>query len=263
MPRPPAPPRPKFSWKLPLRVAVWMAILAGAVWGGKEVNSFLLRDPRFELNCPEREATCANLELRGAIYTNRARIRSVFAQDFGRSIFQMPLPERRRHLLAIDWVNSASISRVWPDHIAVSITERRPVAFVRLPGVGVRYRLSLIDGAGVLLSIPPKVRFHLPVLAGVTEEQTEAERRIRVDAMRLLLDDLGPQAKDISEINAANTLDLRVVTAIDGHGVELWMGDQHYRARYLRFLNNYPEIRKHSERSAVFDLRLDDRILAR
>ncbi len=54
-----------------------------------------------------------------------------------------------------------------------------------------------------------------------------------------------------------------MITEIDGHAVELWMGDQRYRTRYLHFVNSYEEIRRHSEQSSVFDLRLDDRILAR
>ena len=138
------------------------------------------------------------------------------------------------------------------------------MAFAKLPIAGTaRYRFELIDGDGVLLSIPPRVRFKLPVLSGVMEEQTEADRRVRVKAMQHLLDDLGPQAKDISEINAASTMDMRVITEIDRHAVELWIGDQHYRTRYLHFLNNYEEIRKHSEAASVFDLRLDDRILAK
>jgi hypothetical protein len=86
---------------------------------------------------------------------------------------------------------------------------------------------------------------------------------VRVQVMQHLLDDLGPQAKDISEINAADTLDMRVITEIDGHAVELWIGDQHYRSRYQHFVSNYEEIRKHSEQASIFDLRLDDRILAR
>jgi cell division septal protein FtsQ len=144
------------------------------------------------------------------------------------------------------------------------VTERVPVAFAKLPIAGTsRYRFSLIDSEGVLLSIPPRVRFRLPVLSGVMEEQSEADRRVRVKAMQHLLDDLGPQAKDISEINAASTLEMRLIAEIDGHAVELWIGDQHYRSRYRHFVNNYEEIRKHSEQASVFDLRLDDRILAK
>jgi hypothetical protein len=50
---------------------------------------------------------------------------------------------------------------------------------------------------------------------------------------------------------------------VNGQGVELWLGDQHYRSRYLNFVQHYRDIRLHSEQASVFDLRLDDRILAR
>jgi cell division protein FtsQ len=264
MPKPLAPPKPKLSWRLGVRLVAWASIAAGLAWGGREVNSFLLRDPRFQFACGENEPACADLEIRGAVYANRARIQNVFAPDFNASVFGMPLAERRRRLLAVDWVSTASISRVWPHGIAVTVTERTPVAFAKLPIAGTaRYRFSLIDSEGVLLSIPPRVRFHLPVLSGVREEQTEADRRARVKAMQHLLEDLGPEAKDISEINAASTLEMRLIAEIDGHAVELWIGDQHYRARYRHFVNNYEEIRKHSEQASVFDLRLDDRILAK
>ena len=264
MPKPVAPSKPKLNWRLGVRLVAWASILAGLAWGAREVNSFLLRDPRFQFACGENEPTCGNLEIRGAVYANRARIQNVFAPDFGASVFSMPLAERRRRLLAVDWVNTASISRVWPHGIAVTVTERVPVAFAKLPIAGTsRYRFSLIDSEGVLLSIPPRVRFRLPVLSGVMEEQTEADRRVRVKAMQHLLDDLGPQAKDISEINAASALEMRLIADIDGHAVELWIGDRHYRSRYQHFVNNYEEIRKHSDQASVFDLRLDDRILAK
>jgi cell division protein FtsQ len=264
MPKPLPPPKPKMNWRMAVRVLLWAGVLTGVALGSKEVNSFLLRDPRFQLACGDNEPACANLEIRGAVYASRARIQGVFAADPGASVFQIPLAERRRRMLAVDWVSTAAISRVWPNRIVVTVTERRPVAFAKLPlGGAARYRLSLIDSDGVLLSIPPHVRFKLPVLSGVLEEQTESDRRLRVRAMQHLLEDLGPQAKNISEINAASTLDMRVVTEIDRHAVELWIGDQRYRSRYQHFVNNYAEMRKHSEQASVFDLRMDDRILAK
>lgn len=247
-----------------VRLIAWTGILAGLAWGAREVNSFLDRDPRFEFACGKTETNCANLDIRGAVYASRARIQSVFVKDFGASVFRIPLDERRRRLLAIDWVDAASISRVWPHSIAVTITERKPVAFAKLPIAGTaHYRFSLIDSEGVLLSIPPRVRFRVPVLSGVTGEQTDAQRQVRVRAMLRVLDDLGPQAKDISEINAADTIGIRLITEIGGQAVELWIGDQHYRSRYQHFIENFEEIRKHSGDATVFDLRMDDRILAK
>ncbi len=263
MPKPPDPKKPKFNWRLTWRVILWSGICAGLAFGGIEVHAFMLHDSRFALACAPRASACAGLEVHGAVHSNMARIQAVFAKDAGKSVFDISLEDRRRHLLAVDWVRDASVMRIWPDRIVVTITERVPVAFASLPiGGSARHWLALIDEQGVLLTLPPHTRFPLPVLSGITEDQTEAERQTRVEAMQHLLADLGPQAKDISEINAAAVEDMRVVTAIGGHAVELWLGDQHYRSRYLNFMNHYKEMRQDSQ-AAIFDLRLDDRILVR
>ena len=264
MPKPPAPPKPKFSWRLALRITMWLGAFAGLAWGANQAHSFLLSDPRFELRCNPVERTCASLEIRGAVYASRYRIAKVFAPDFGQSVFHIPLAERRRHLLAIDWVRAASVARVWPDHIVVTVTERRPVAFAKLPiGVSGRYWLGLVDADGVLLSAPPHARFHLPMLSGISEQQTDEERRTRVNTMQRLLADLGPDARSISEINVGALDNVRVISDLDGRALELWIGDRAYRSRYMNFINHYGEIRSHSEHARVFDLRMDDRILAR
>ncbi len=133
MPKPLAPPKPKLNWRLAVRLIAWAIPVAGLAWGGREVNSFLLRDPHFQFACGDKEPACADLEIRGAVYASRARIVNVFAPDFGASVFRIPLPERRRRLLAVDWVKTASISRIWPHGIVVTVTERNPVAFAKLP----------------------------------------------------------------------------------------------------------------------------------
>jgi cell division protein FtsQ len=255
VPKAVATPKPKFNPRLWARVALWGCIFAGAALGAKEVHSFLLSDPRFEFK---------NLELRGAIYTSRARIEKVFAADAHKSVFHMPLSERRSHLLAIDWVRTATIERIWPNRIVVTIAERKPVAFARLPMPGSgKHWLALIDDEGILLEMPPKVRFRFPVLSGVTEEQSDEDRRERVESMQHLLADLGPQAKDISEVNASSGQDMRVIADVEGQGLELWLGDQHFRTRYMNFLSHYDEIKGHSENARIFDLRMDDRISTR
>jgi cell division protein FtsQ len=255
MPKPIAAPRPKFNLRLALRLALWALVFAAAGVSAKEVQSFLVNDARFRFE---------KLEIRGAVYTSRARIQSLFAPDFNGSIFHITLAERRRHVLAIDWVRSASVMRVWPNRIVVTVTERKPVAFAKLPVPGtMRHWMALVDDDGILLSIPPRSHFSLPVLSGISEEQNDEERRLRVESMMHLMADLGPEAKDVSEVNAASAQDMRIIAEVDGHAVELWLGDQRYRSRYLNFLSHYPEIRRREERAGVFDLRLDDRITTR
>lgn len=269
MPKPIEQPKPLWTPRRTLRLLGGLVLLGGAALGAKEVNSFLIRDSRFDLACTGAATDCPGLEIRGTVFASRARIVSVFAQDFGGSVFNIPLDERRRHLLAIDWISNAAVSRVWPNRLVITIAERKPVAFAKLPvenqadGLPNGFRMALIDADGVLLSIPPRVRFRLPVLSGVSERQSDADRRTRVEAMHHLLDDLGPQAAQVSEVNAANPEDMRIVASLENQAVELWIGDQHFRTRYLNFLSYYSEIRKHSGEASVFDLRLDDRILAK
>jgi cell division protein FtsQ len=179
----------------------------------------------------------------------------LFAADFGHSIFSVPLEERRRRLLAIDWVEDAKVMRIWPDRLTVQIHERSPVAFVFL-----RSAVLLIDADGVLLDPPAQAQFTFPVLSGIREDESDDVRRDRVRAMLRAQDDLGYLAKDISEVNVSDTENIRVIAQVDQRAVELILGDSNYARRYQNFLNHYPEIHKRSPGVKTFDLRLDDRI---
>ena len=179
----------------------------------------------------------------------------VFAGDFDHSIFSVPLAERRRRLLAIDWVEDASVSRVWPDRLVIRIRERKPVAFVSF-----RSGPLLIDAQGVLLEQPAQAQFSFPVLSGVREGETEADRRRHVRAFLQVQEEMGYLAKEISEVDASDPENIRIVSQVDRRVVTLLLGDGNYAQRFQNFLNHYPEIRKGSPQAKVFDLRLDGRI---
>ncbi len=248
-------------WRLWLNVALACVALVVVIYTARKVRHFVTTDPRFTLASADVRAT--GLSMDGRVHASRTRILATFTPDFGRSIFLVPIAERRRRLLAVDWVEDASIARIWPNRVVVRIKERKPVAFVNLPIPGGRgARVLLIDAEGVLLEQPPQSHFTFPVLTGVTEEQTEAERQRRVQAMLRLLDDLGTLGKDISEVDVTAPGNLTIVSRIDGRTVELVMGNQNFSRRMQNFLDHYPEIERHSRNVKAFDLRLDDRITA-
>jgi len=254
--------RPKFRWRLWLTVFAWSAVFISSAVAARQGHLYALRDPQFLRSSEDRSA----LTLQGVRYSARAKLMRVFAIDYGRSIFAVPLDERRRRLLAIDWVEDAAVSRIWPNRLLVRITERQPVAFVSLPLHGSSRstaRFLLVDAQGVLLDPPLRAQFTFPVLTGLTDGQTDAERRIRVRAMQSLMDDLGPAGQNISEIDTAAPDDLTVVAQVEGRPLELELGDGNYARRLQNFLLHYPEIRKHAANVTTFDLRLDDRITAK
>jgi cell division protein FtsQ len=235
----------------------WLGgIAALGVCGSTAVAAFKVRDyavvsPSFTLS---REQPGA-LQIEGLHYAVRSKVLHVFDGDFGHSIFATPLEERRRRLLGIDWVEDASVSRVWPDRLIVRIRERRPVAFVSF-----RSGVLLIDAHGVLLDPPAQSQLSFPVLSGIREDQDEARRAECVATLLRLQKELGGRAGDVSEVDAGDPDDVRVVARVDNRTVELLMGDSGFGARYRTFLAHFAEIRAKSPDGRVFDLRLDDRI---
>jgi cell division protein FtsQ len=241
-------------WRLWFGIATVCVLCVSTAMAARRVAQFVGSDPQFVLSHENRQA----LTFEGLVYTARPKVQRVFAADFERSIFTVSLAERRRRLLAIDWVEDASVSRVWPDRLVVRIRERRPVAFVNF-----RSGVMLIDRHGVLLEPPVHVRFAFPVISGISEDQAEAQRAARVRPMLRLLEELGDRAKDASEINVADVESLRLIAQVGGQAVELNIGDVNFGRRYRNFLSHYPEIHRRSPEVRVFDLRLDDRILAK
>ncbi|HUK19883.1 MAG TPA: FtsQ-type POTRA domain-containing protein [Bryobacteraceae bacterium] len=241
-------------WRLAAGIILLGALSISTAMAAFKVHEYVIRDPQFLLLRDRKEA----LTVEGLRYASRAKVVRVFAPDFDRSIFSVPLEERRRRLLAIDWIEDASISRVWPDRLVVRIRERKPVAFIFL-----RSGVLLIDAQGVLLDPPAEANFSFPVLSGVREDESEPLRREQVRALLRLQDDLGPLAKDISEVNAADPNDLRMVAQVDSRAIELAMGEENFGRRYRNFLNHYPDIKHTSPDVNSFDLRLDDRITAK
>ena len=116
----------RWNWRLLLGIAALALLTASVAMAAYQVRRFAISDPQFALSPDRKDA----LEIDGLRYGSRTRVLREFSPDFGRSIFQAPLALRRRHLLDIDWVEDASISRLWPDRIVVRIRERKPIAFL-------------------------------------------------------------------------------------------------------------------------------------
>ena len=57
--------------------------------------------------------------------------------------------ERRAELERLPWVEHATVMRLLPDRLRVSIVERTPVAFVRQGS-----HIGLVDASGVLMDMP-------------------------------------------------------------------------------------------------------------
>jgi len=239
--------------KIALRVLAGAAVVGAGLFGFHRVEQFLIRDPRFALN--GIDGASSTLEIRGAAHASEGALVAAFREDSGRSVYVMPLSDRRSALRTVDWVKDAAVARVWPNRLLVNVSERTPVAFVTLAPS----RFGLIDEEGVILP-PAADRFHLPVLAGVRRDDSPEDRRKRVRRMMSLLASLGAASADIAEVDVADPSDLKVKQPANGRMITLLLGDRNFAMRYRNFANHYGEIRQKLPGAATLDLRLEDRI---
>jgi cell division protein FtsQ len=235
-----------------LALAFAVALIA-SLYLFHRVEQFLIRDPRFALAGTDADA--AAIQISGAAHASRSQIERVFSIDLGRSVYLLPLADRRDALRTVDWVKDASIARLWPNRVVVRVEERKPVAFVTLA----RSRFALIDEDGVILPPAPD-RFALPVLIGVRASDALADRRDRVHRMLRLTRELGDDARNISEIDVSDRDNLKATVPRGGHIVTLLLGDRNFAQRYLNFVNHFSEIKRRLPDAATLDLRLEDRI---
>ncbi len=261
--RPPASSAPA-PWRLAVLASAGIiaaAVLALVAFGA--VEQFLVSDARFRLAGPAMYGEeSPSLRVEGVTHAPRERILRVFQRDFGRSLYLLPAAERRRNLLAIDWVRDASVARIWPNRVAVRIAERVPVAFVQLasPPAGAS-RVALIDEDGVILEPHGPARFRLPVVTGIRRDQSEAARREAVQRMLHLLREVGPLGTRISEIDVGDPDNLKLIEQVDDRALVLLLGNRRFRPRLENFLSHYAEIRKRLPGATTLDLRIDDRII--
>lgn len=240
-------------------------LLVGTLFAWRRTEEFLIKDNHFRIAEPgDGILASPDLLVNGIHYASASQIRQIFAEDFGRSLYLVPIEERRRQLLKIDWVEDAAVSKIWPSSLRVSIRERTPVAFIHLPprradGVS---QFALIDKDGYILRPRVAARFTLPVISGVRESETLENRRARVRRVLDMLRQIGPLAGQISEINVADPNDLVVAEHVGNSVVNLMLGDDNYSDRLQNFLNSYPEIKARRPDATTLDLRVDGIITA-
>jgi cell division protein FtsQ len=242
-----------------------VVLMVALLFAWHRTEDFLIKDDRFRIaEADEFAGPSPNLILEGVHYASASQIRHLFTQDFGRSLYLVPLQERRRQLLEIDWVEDATVSKVWPDTLKVHVTERQPVAFLRLPpnrqdGLA---RFALVDRDGYILHPRVAAQFTLPIIAGVAENEPIDARRARVRRALGMLKEVGPLAAQISEVDVTDPNNLIVADHIGNTVVNLIIGEENFAERLQNFVANYKEINARRPGATTLDLRVDGIITA-
>jgi cell division protein FtsQ len=173
-------------------------------------------------------------------------------------------------------VAQASVMRLLPDQIRVSIVERVPIAFVRLGN-----RVELADKDGVILHLPPAIlaarHYSFPVVTGFTAADPAAARSERMHLYQRFIAELdapapsadgtpgvepGPRvSSQLSEIDLSDVEDVRAVVPAEGSDILLHFGDSDFLARYRSYQAHLAEWRQQYPHLSSVDLRYDRQVV--
>ena len=235
-----------------------LLLLGGLTASGLVLKHSLDRDARFRI------AGSQNIQAVGLNEVSRAQMLPVFGEDIGRNIFFVPLSMRRRQLEQISWIEHATVMRLLPNQIRVSVVERTPVAFTRHGA-----QIGLVDANGVLLSMSPetmaKRHYSFPVLTGIDPGDSAAGRKERIELYLRLMSDLDADGKhhseQISEIDLTDPEDARVLMPEQGGDILAHFGEDHFLERYQRYQAHIAEWRQQYPHLASVDLRYDNQVV--
>lgn len=235
-----------------------LAVLGGVTAGALVLKTYLGRDSRFRITSTD------NIEAVGLTQVSRDEMLPVFGEDIGRNIFFIPLNERRKQLEAIPWVEHATVMRLLPDQLRVSIVERQPVAFVRQG-----QQIGLVDKDGVLLTMPPAMmaqhHYSFPVVTGLDPADPPAMRKARMAVYERLISELDANnqnlSQQISEIDLTDPQDARVTIPEQGADLLAHFGDDRFLDRYQRYKSHIAEWRQQYPKLAAVDLRYENQVV--
>src|SRR5215469_722432 len=210
---------------------------------------------RFRLDSSE------NIEITGVQNASRAQVMDVVGADIGRNIFFVPLDERKKQLEQIPWVESASVMRLLPNRLAITIRERSPVAFARIGS-----KVHLIDPNGVVLGMPAsrQAKYSFPVIEGITDTEPLSSRAAVMKIYNQLVRELDSEgahySRGLSEVDLADPEDVRV-TANGAGAVMVHLGNSDLLSRYTLYVTHVAEWRQQFQNLRSVDLRYEGQIV--
>ncbi len=255
----------KVGSRLPLPTTVWgmaatgvaMALLlAGVFWLLAVARMFLLHDARFRLASPSA------IEIAGNHHLRRGQLLGLFSDDLERNIFGVSLEQRQAELEAMPWVERATVMRLLPGHLRVSIVERAPVAFVRQGG-----SIELVDKDGVLLDMPAGANaehYAFPVVTGITASDPASVRTARMRLFARFTSELdaggAKNTESLSEVDLSNPEDVRAMVEQKGTTLLVHFGEENFRERYEHMMSLLQQWRAQYPNLASADMRYEHEI---
>jgi cell division protein FtsQ len=239
--------------------AIALLLCVGMCYGAVLLaRNVLLHDERFFI------PSSSSIELQGNTHVTRAQLMVVFGEDVERNIFSVDLAQRRAELERLPWVAHATVMRLLPNRMRVSIVERTPVAFVRQGS-----HIGLVDVNGVLLDMPPGAKvdssYSFPVVSGIVASDPQSTRAARMKIFERFTSDLDSSgqkvSEELSEVDLSNPEDVKALIPDHSNDILVHFGDTDFLDRYRRFEEHLPEWRTTYPKLSSVDMRYERQVV--
>jgi len=248
----------------PRKIVGWFLLgglaMMTLAYAGIRLAAYASHSPRFHVTGSD------DVAIDGNKYVSREEILSAIGLPLywtagqGVSIFRVNLNEAGKQVESISWVKSAVVTRAFPHRLAVHIVERVPVAFVTVSG-----QVKLVDADGVFLEKPDQSDFNFPVLGGLDTTGNVMERASRIAMYQEFMRQISGRAPNsgwmISEVNLADSDDLKAMLVQGRETIEVHFGHTSFQERFSDFLNLLPDIRKTNAKIDSVDLRFRNQVV--
>jgi cell division protein FtsQ len=205
-----------------------------------------------------------HLQVRGNQRLSTGEVLSLVEGLRGQNILAVKLDEWQQKLLSSPWVESATIRRVLPATLEITIHERQPMGIGRLGS-----SMYLIDATGVIVDEygPSYADIDLPIIDGLAASPQDGGSIIDTARAELAARVLGALAtrpdiaKRVSQLDVSDLHD--AVAILDGDSALLRLGDGEFVARLQQYIDLAPALRERLPGIDYVDLRFDERLYVR
>ncbi len=182
----------------------------------------------------------------------------------GRSLIGADLDKWRRQVLASTWVRDATLRRLLPSTIDVTVTERQPIALGRLNG-----DMYLLDERGAVIDEygPEYDDLDLPIVDGLLTQsdadgpKADDERAELAVALVTALQAAPAIGRRVSQIDVSDAHNASVI--LNGDATVLYLGDDQFVRRLQTYLDLRDALHERVANIDYVDLRFDNRIYVR
>jgi cell division protein FtsQ len=208
--------------------------------------------------------TVSTITVEGVVRMSEGLVQEELAGLIGRPMFDVNLDEWRDRVRQLPWVQDASIRRLLPGTVAVTVTERQPMAIGRSGD-----SLNVIDRRGIIIDAfgPTYSDLDLPIIDGLAySEESEVDPAAQAKAALAvrLLADLQRVPELAARVSQVDVSDLRnAVVVLKGDTTQLLIGNDRFAERIQSYLDLAPTLREGVPDADTVDLRYGQRVFVR